>query len=143
MNMLGVTQEVFRQTQSVLEAVRTLHDSDNDFVAGLILFFSVTVPFLKALALVIILTLRDPAKRYRLYLMVRSLSKWAMADVFAVGVFIAMLAAQGTRQPRRRRRARVLLFCGVLSGLEPGVSVADGSAANTSSWSEQRSATSE
>jgi uncharacterized paraquat-inducible protein A len=65
MNMLGVTQEVFRQTQSVLQAVRTLHQSHNDFVAGLILLFSVTVPFLKALALVVILTLRDPAKRYR------------------------------------------------------------------------------
>ena len=95
-NMLGVSQELFRQTQSVLEAVRTLHDSGNDFVAGLILFFSVTVPFLKALALVIILMLRNPATRYRLYLMVRSLSKWAMADVFAVGVFIAMLAARGS-----------------------------------------------
>jgi paraquat-inducible protein A len=95
-SMMGVTQELFRQTQSVLEAVRTLHDSGNDFVAGLILFFSVTVPFLKALALVIILMLRTPATRYRLYLMVRSLSKWAMADVFAVGVFIAMLAARGS-----------------------------------------------
>lgn len=95
-NMLGTTQELFRQTQSVLEAVRTLHESGNDFVAGLILFFSITVPFLKALALVIILVLRDPATRYRLYLMVRSLSKWAMADVFAVGVFIAMLAARGS-----------------------------------------------
>ena len=96
LNMLGAQQEIFRQTQSVLEAVRKLHESDNDFVAGLILFFSVTVPFLKALALVIMLALRNPASRYRLYLMVRSLSKWAMADVFAVGVFIAMLAAQGT-----------------------------------------------
>jgi paraquat-inducible protein A len=95
-SMMGVTQELFRQTQSVLEAVRTLHDSGNDFVAGLILFFSVTVPFLKALALVVILMLRNPATRYRLYLMVRSLSKWAMADVFAVGVFIAMLAARGS-----------------------------------------------
>jgi paraquat-inducible protein A len=95
-SMMGVTQELFRQTQSVLEAVRTLHDSGNDFVAGMILFFSVTVPFLKALALVIILMLRNPATRYRLYLMVRSLSKWAMADVFAVGVFIAMLAARGS-----------------------------------------------
>jgi paraquat-inducible protein A len=95
-SMMGVTQELFRQTQSVLEAVRTLHDSGNDFVAGLILFFSVTVPFLKALALVIILMLRNPKTRYRLYLMVRSLSKWAMADVFAVGVFIAMLAARGS-----------------------------------------------
>ena len=95
-NMLGATQELFRQTQSVLQAVRTLHENDNDFVAGLILFFSITVPFLKALALIIILTLRNQTARYRLYLMVRSLSKWAMADVFAVGVFIAMLAARGT-----------------------------------------------
>jgi len=76
--------------------VRRLHESDNDFVTGLILSFSVTVPFLKALMLVIILMLKNQAARYRLYLMVRSLSKWAMADVFAVGVFIAMLAAQGT-----------------------------------------------
>ena len=95
-NMLGVTQELFRQTQSVLQAVRTLHESGNDFVAGLILFFSITVPFLKALTLLIILLLRNPASRYRLYLMVRSLSKWAMADTFAVGVFIAFLAARGT-----------------------------------------------
>ena len=95
-DLLGVSREVFRQTQSVFQAVRTLHNADNDFVAGLILFFSVTVPFLKALALVIILALRNPVARYRLYLMVRSLSKWAMADVFAVGVFIALLAAQGS-----------------------------------------------
>jgi len=95
-NMLGATQELFRQTQSVLQAVRTLHESGNDFVAGLILFFSITVPFLKAMALVIILVLRDQAKKYRLYQMVRSLSKWAMADVFAVGVFIALLAARGS-----------------------------------------------
>ena len=95
-NMLGTTQELFRQTQSVLQAVRTLHQNGNDFVAGLILFFSITVPFLKALTLMIILTLRNQAARYRLYLMVRSLSKWAMADVFAVGVFIALLAARGS-----------------------------------------------
>lgn len=95
-DLLGATREIFRQTQSVLQAVRSLHESGNDFVAGLILFFSVTVPFLKAMALVVILALRNPAPRYKLYLLVRSLSKWAMADVFAVGVFIAMLAAEGT-----------------------------------------------
>ena len=96
LDVMGAQREIFRQTQSVLQAVRTLHDSDNDFVAGLILFFSVTVPFLKAIALLIMLALRNPKSRYRLYLAVRSLSKWAMADVFAVGVFIAMLAARGT-----------------------------------------------
>lgn len=95
-NMMGLSQELFRQTQSVLEAVRTLHESGNDFVAALILFFSVTVPFLKALALVVILAIRNQAAKHRLYLMVRSLSKWAMADVFAVGVFIAFLAAEAS-----------------------------------------------
>jgi uncharacterized paraquat-inducible protein A len=93
---LPAPRGIFRQTQSVLQAVRTLHESGNDFVAGLILFFSVTVPFLKAITLLIMLSLRNQKSRYRLYLLVRSLSKWAMADVFAVGVFIAMLAARGT-----------------------------------------------
>jgi len=94
--MLGMKREIFNQTQSVLQAVRSLHKSGNDFVAGLILLFSVTVPFLKALAHGIVMSMKNEARRYRLYLAVRSLSKWAMADVFAVGTFIAMLAAQAT-----------------------------------------------
>jgi uncharacterized paraquat-inducible protein A len=40
--------------------------------------------------------MRNARARYRLYLFVRSFSKWAMADVFAVGVYIALLAAQAT-----------------------------------------------
>jgi len=94
--LMGVSRELFRQTQSILQTVRSLHESGNDFVAGLILFFSVTVPFLKGVLLVVILALRPPAARYRLYQFVRSFSKWAMADVFVVGVFIAMLAARAT-----------------------------------------------
>lgn len=94
--LMGVSRELMRETQSALQSVRSLHRSGNSFVAGLILFFSVIVPFLKALALVIVLALRRPAARHRLYLFVRSISKWAMADVFVVGVFIAMMAAQAT-----------------------------------------------
>lgn len=93
---LGNTREIFRQSQSIIEAVRSLHESGNTFVAGLILLFSILVPFIKALLLGVILALRTPAARYRLYLFVRSVSKWAMADVFAVGVFIAFLAAKAT-----------------------------------------------
>jgi paraquat-inducible protein A len=94
--VLGTNREVFRQTQSILDAVRTLHQSGNDFVAGLILLFSVLVPFLKSIAFFVILGLRRPAARNRLYLTVRGLSKWSMADVFVVGVFIAFLAAVAT-----------------------------------------------
>jgi uncharacterized paraquat-inducible protein A len=45
----------------------------------------------------VILTLQPTAARYRLYLLVRSISKWSMADVFAVGVLIAFLAGRATQ----------------------------------------------
>lgn len=94
--VMGKSREIFRQTQSILDAVRTLHKSGNDFVAALILLFSVLIPFLKAIAFFVILGLRRPIARTRLYLTVRALSKWSMADVFVVGVFIAYLAAVAT-----------------------------------------------
>src|SRR3954471_24529177 len=84
--------EIFRETQSILRAVKRLYDSKNYFVAGLILLFSVIVPFIKMAMLGVILMIKSPVTKYLLYLLVRSMSKWAMADVFAVGVFIAFMA---------------------------------------------------
>ncbi len=96
LELMGFQRELMRETQSALQSVRTLHESGNSFVAGLILLFSVIVPFLKVLVFGAILALRQPVARYRLFLFVRSISKWAMADVFVVGVFIAMMAARAT-----------------------------------------------
>lgn len=96
LELMGISREMMRETQSALQSVRTLHESGNSFVAGLILLFSVVVPFLKVLAFGVIMVLREPVARYRLFLFVRSISKWAMADVFVVGVFIAMMAARAT-----------------------------------------------
>jgi len=84
--------EIFRETQSILRAIKRLYDSQNYFVAGLILLFSVIVPFIKAALLAVILRTKNPVTRYRLFQFVRSVSKWAMADVFAVGIFIAFMA---------------------------------------------------
>ncbi len=93
---MGRNREIFRQTQSILQAVESLWNSGNGFVAFLILLFSVTIPFLKAIAFFVILATKRIEARRRLYLTVRSLSKWSMADVFVVGVFIAFLAAVAT-----------------------------------------------
>ena len=83
---------LFEETQSILRAARRLYDSKNYFVAGLVVFFSVVVPFIKALLLMAIFAIKSAQTKYRLYLFTRSISKWAMADVFAVGVFIAFMA---------------------------------------------------
>ena len=73
-----------------------LHNTGNDFVAGLIVLFSVLVPVLKAALLVPIFALRGTATSYRLFGVVQALSKWSMADVFAVGMLIALLVGKGT-----------------------------------------------
>jgi paraquat-inducible protein A len=83
---------LFEETQSILRAARRLYDSRNYFVAGLVVFFSVVVPFIKVLLLLGIFSAKSQAAKYRMYLFTRSISKWAMADVFAVGVFIAFMA---------------------------------------------------
>ena len=96
LNLLGMTRELANETRSIIGAIRSLHDSGDDFVAGLILLFSVMVPLVKAVLMVPILFAKDRARRRRTFLFVRSISKWAMADVFAIGVFIAFLAAKAT-----------------------------------------------
>lgn len=94
--MFGSERELTNETRSVVGAIRSLHASGNDFVAGLILLFSVMVPLTKAALLVPIVTLRQSPWSYRLYRVVQTISKWSMADVFAVGMLISLLVAKGT-----------------------------------------------
>jgi uncharacterized paraquat-inducible protein A len=93
-NIMGHTQEVFRDTRSIVQTIRNLHESGNDLVAGLILLFSVIVPFVKALLLGIIPLLGRLEARFKLFLFVRSISKWAMVDVFVVAIYVAYLAGK-------------------------------------------------
>ena len=90
---MGNTMEIFNQTRSILQSIEDLHESNNDFVAALILLFSVIVPFVKGAMLGAAALVKKPVRRYRLFAFVRSISKWAMADVFAMGVWVAYLAS--------------------------------------------------
>ncbi len=96
MEFFGVSQELANETRSVLGAAKTLHESGNNFVASLILLFSVLIPLTKAAMLFPILYMRRGSAQQRWYRFIRSLSKWSMADVFAVGMIIALLVARGT-----------------------------------------------
>ena len=94
--LFGSVHELSNETRSVVGTIRSLHASGNNFVAGLILLFSIVVPLIKIALLVPIFASRDAARRSRVYRAVQSVSKWAMADVFAVGIFIAFLAVKAT-----------------------------------------------
>ena len=88
--------ELFKMTRSIIQTVRNLHESGDDFVAGLILLFSVIVPFVKGALLLAALPLRNLVLRYRVFSFVKAISKWSMADVFVVGVYVAYLSAKAT-----------------------------------------------
>lgn len=94
--LFGSERELTNETRSVVGAIRSLHDSGNDFVAGLILLFSVLVPLTKVALLVPMLVWRRSPWAGRLARFVQGISKWSMADVFAVGMLIALLVARGT-----------------------------------------------
>jgi len=96
LELMGVKQELFTETRSIIQTVRSLHESGNSFVAGLILLFSVIVPFAKAITLLVVLAIRDIEAKLRLHRFIDSVSKWSMADVFLVGVYLAYLSARAT-----------------------------------------------
>jgi hypothetical protein len=91
--------EVYHQTRSILGSVRNLYDLGAWIPATLILIFSVVVPFTKAALVAAAVFMKDYATRQRVLDFVEAIAKWSMADVFAVALLIAYLAAVATQQP--------------------------------------------
>ena len=89
--------EVYRQTRSIVSAVRNLYDVGSPVPATLILLFSVIVPFTNAALVTGAAFLRDASRRQRVVRFVEAIAKWSMADVFVVALFITYLAAQATQ----------------------------------------------
>lgn len=94
----GVAEvEVYEQTRSILGSVRYLYDVGSPIPASLILLFSVVVPLGKAALVAWATVMSSTAWRLRTLRFVETIGKWSMADVFAVALFIAYLAAHATQ----------------------------------------------
>lgn len=86
--------ELQNSTNSIVSTIQTLNNEGNPLVAFLILFFSVMVPLLKAVLLLVVLFIPQVPRRADIYSFVHVIGKWSMADVFVVGVLIAYLGTQ-------------------------------------------------
>lgn len=91
--LLGELQ-LYDETQSIVNSIKSLFDSGNALVAWLILLFSVIVPILKAVILFLVLLLPSYKASAYAYRFVSVIGKWSMADVFVVAIFMAYLAGQ-------------------------------------------------
>ncbi len=89
--------DVYQQHRSILGAVQELARTGHVLVAFLVILFSVIVPVVKG-GLVVYgnVGAASPA-RERASSVANSLSKWSMADVLVIAIFIAFLAARATQ----------------------------------------------
>lgn len=85
---------LYSATRSILGTIQELREQGNNLVGFLILLFSVLVPIFKAVSLLVILLWKSFPFREKLYSFVAIISKWSMADVFVVGVFLSFLATK-------------------------------------------------
>jgi len=91
---------VFDKTQSILGTAQELYANQHVLVAVLIVLFSVVVPLCKGLIMLAAQLPMQTRLQNRLMSVANASSKWSMADVFVIGIFIAFLAANGIQENR-------------------------------------------
>lgn len=84
--------DLYEATQSIMQTIESLFIDGNYLVAWLILIFSVVVPVVKIVLLLVVLLFKDLRARASILKFVSVIGKWSMADVFVVSVFMAYLA---------------------------------------------------
>lgn len=94
------TVQAFDKTRSILATAQELHANGHLPVAVLIVLFSVVVPLIKALILLAMLLPVKVSLRRGLLWVSNAISKWSMADVFVIAIFIAFLAGNGIQENR-------------------------------------------
>ena len=86
---------LFNEKRSVLGTLQSLFESAHYLPFILILLFGIIVPFIKSTIVFYILLMKSiPIKWHKLLIVI---SKWAMADVFAISIFIAFLGARAMK----------------------------------------------
>ena len=82
---------LFNEKRSVLGTLQTLWETANYWPFLLIFLFGIIVPMIKSGIVFYILLSKNVS--FKWHNLVSVISKWAMADVFAVSIFIAFLGA--------------------------------------------------
>jgi len=83
--------EFFNTSNSILNTVHDLFIHHNKFVACMVFLFSIIIPFVKAVLFSYVILTTNPIRK-QIFNFVKSISKWAMNDVFIVAVFLAYLS---------------------------------------------------
>ena len=82
---------LFNEKRSVIGILEKLWNAGNYWPFLLIFLFGIIVPLVKSGIIFFILLTKGPNEKWERFVSV--ISKWAMADVFVIGIFVAFLGA--------------------------------------------------
>ncbi len=108
---------LFSEKRSVLGMLEKLWTDKNYWPFSLIFIFGIIVPLIKSGLIFYILGSKNPDPKWQRF--VSAISKWAMADVFAISIFVAFLGANAMESTKAILQPGFYYFSGyvILSGI--------------------------
>ncbi len=108
---------LFNEKRSVIGTLQTLWSSSNYWPFALIFFFGIIVPIVKSGVIFYLLLSPSPDLKWQRF--TSAISKWAMADVFAISIFVAFLGASAMENTKATLEAGFYYFSAyvLLSGI--------------------------
>ncbi len=108
---------LFNEKRSVLGTLESLWTGSNYWPFFLIFLFGIIVPLIKSAILFYLLLARDPKDKWQRF--ASAISKWAMADVFAISILVAFLGANAMKNTTASLEPGFYYFLGyvLLSGM--------------------------
>ena len=108
---------LFSEKRSVLGMIEKLWRDANYLPFSLIFLFGIIVPLIKSGIIFYLLLGKNPDIKWQRF--VSAISKWAMADVFTISIFVAFLGANAMESTRAFLQPGFYYFTGyvILSGI--------------------------
>ena len=103
---------LMESTYSILKSIEMFNEEGNWIVAGLILVFSVLVPFAKSLLILLAVFKKNLKNRKTLDSIIKNIGKWSMADLFVVAIFIVFQSASSNDNYQMQLHEGFYLFTG-------------------------------
>ena len=108
---------LFSEDRSILGMLKKLWTDGNYWPFLLIFLFGIIVPLIKSGIIFYLLLAKNPNLKWQRF--VTAISKWAMADVFAISIFVAFLGANAMESTKAVLQPGFYYFTGyvLLSGI--------------------------
>lgn len=88
----NINATLINKELSLINTIKELFNDQRILVALLILVFSIAVPLIKTLLILIAFWKREQQIEQKIIQFVASIGKWSMADVFVVAVFLVIMS---------------------------------------------------